>query len=74
MPNGPPDRQPLLQQAAIAIGAAILLFCLASVFRWEIVPSTPVVGVMRLDRWTGAVVFCAAPLGSGHNTLDCTTR
>lgn len=74
VPHGLPERLPLLSQTVIAVGAALLLFCLASIFRYEIVPATPILGAMRLDRWTGTVVFCPVPYGTGHNTLDCTAK
>jgi len=53
---------------------ALLLFCLASFFRYEIVPATPMGGVSRLDRWTGAVVLCSVPYATGRNTLDCAPK
>jgi hypothetical protein len=41
---------------AIIAGALIIAAVIAVVFRWEI--ASP--GIMRLDRWTGAVVLCDA--------------
>jgi len=74
VPAGSPERPALLHHAALAIGAALLLFCLASFFRYEIVPATPMGGVSRLDRWTGAVVLCSVPYATGRNTLDCAPK
>jgi hypothetical protein len=65
VPAGPPERAPLLPQAAIAVGAALLLFCLAYLFRYEIAPATPLTGVSRLDRWTGHVQYCPILAGTG---------
>ena len=41
---------------AIIAGALIIAAVIAVVFRWEI--ASP--GIMRIDRWTGAVVLCDA--------------
>lgn len=65
MPNEPPERGPLARQMAIAVGAVVLLFCLASMFRYEIVPATPLTGVNRLDRWTGYTRYCPNTPGVG---------
>ena len=65
MPAGPPERASLLQHTAIAVGAALLLFCLASMFRYEIAPATPLTGINRLDRWTGHVQYCPIIAGAG---------
>lgn len=54
--------------AAGAVIAAAILFA----FRWEIVPVVGGGGALRLDRWTGAIVFCVGDTIRGPSQMDCT--
>lgn len=70
----PPERPRLGQGTAILIGAALIALSITFIFRWTLVPTSNVVGAFRLDRWTGELVWCFPPLGTGHNIVDCSRR
>ena len=55
--------------AVVTVGALIAT-SIAITFRYSIVPLTPVVGVSRLDHWTGKIVHCH-PSGRSHDE-SCT--
>lgn len=67
----PPSRPLLAVLGTVLAGAAIIALSIAFTFRWTIVPATPLTGAVRLDRWTGTVVFCPIPLGTSVRQLDC---
>jgi hypothetical protein len=52
---------------AIVVGAALIAAAILVAFRWEI--ASP--GVMRLDRWTGAVVLCDVSPNQRPAKADC---
>jgi hypothetical protein len=70
---------------AIVIGALIVGAAIAFTFRWELVVgpnrdfrdlAQP--GIYRLDRWSGAVAWCATPQRTGlirdASSVDCESR
>lgn len=70
MRNGSPERSWSLP-AAILAGLFLIALSIAFTFRWTTTPASPLVGIIRFDRWTGDAVFCAVPVGQGTNRLKC---
>jgi hypothetical protein len=59
--------------AASIIAAGFLISTsMAITFRYSIVPLTPLVGVSRLDHWTGKIVHCHPAQIWAPDKLECT--
>jgi hypothetical protein len=56
--------------AAIFAAGFLTATSIAITFRYSIVPLTPLVGVSRLDHWTGKIVHCQP--AQTPDKLECT--
>jgi hypothetical protein len=57
--------------AAIIAGALVIAATIALTSRWAIVPTSTVVGALRLDRWTGQIAWCSPQVSQANKLLDC---
>jgi hypothetical protein len=56
---------------AIVAAGFLIAASMAITFRYSIVPLTPIVGVSRLDHWTGKIVHCHPSQLPGSHDNDC---
>jgi hypothetical protein len=57
--------------AAIVVGAVIIAAAITFTSHWSLQPVSGRVGAMRLNRWTGEVVWCGFTASTTPSYFDC---